>query len=88
MSSSLPVLLNQIGLTFGFLGSILLVFSGKVGVISKDGSIIFSGLDPMEPIEGNIKRVRRSQWRNRFFNPIGLGMLAISFLLQLVATFH
>jgi len=79
--------LNQIGLVIGFLGSILLALSGKVGVISKEGSIIFTGLDPMDTAEDNIKRVRQSHWRNRIFTPVGWGMLAMSFFLQLIATF-
>lgn len=79
-------LLNQIALVLGFVGAILLAFSARVGVISKDGSVIFTGLDPMEPAERNVKRVRASHWRNRFFTPVGWFMLAASFLLQLAAT--
>jgi hypothetical protein len=78
--------LNQFGLVLGFAGSVLLAFSAKVGVISKGGSVIFTGLDPMDPAEENVKRVRAAHWRNRFFTPSGWAMLAISFLLQFVAT--
>jgi hypothetical protein len=81
-----PIFVNQIGLFVGFLGALLLVFSGKVGVISKNGSIVFTGLDPMDQVEDNIKRVRQSHWRNRIFTPAGLGMLTVSFFLQLTAT--
>ena len=61
-------------------------FSARVGVLSKDGSVIFTGLDPMEPAERNVKHVRASHWRNRFFTPVGWFMLAASFLFQLAAT--
>jgi hypothetical protein len=79
-------LLNQAGLVLGFIGSILLAFSAKVGVMSKDGSIIFTGLDPMDPGEINARKVKASHWRNRVFTPIGWSMLALAFLLQLAAT--
>lgn len=78
--------LNQIGLILGFVGAIVLAFSGKVGVISKGGSAIFTSLDPMDPAEENLRRVRSSHWRNRYFTPIGWATLAASFLTQLVAT--
>lgn len=78
--------LNQTGLIIGFMGTVLLAFSVKVGVISKDGSMIFTGLDPMKPLEANVKRVCLSHWCNRMFTPIGWSMLALSFLLQLIAT--
>lgn len=81
-----PATLNQIGLVLGFVGAVLLAFSNKVGVISKGGSTIFTGLDPMDPAEDNLRRVRSSHWRNRYFTPIGWAMLAASFLAQLVAT--
>ncbi len=87
MPKNLSLLLNQIGLVIGFLGAIFLAWSGKVGVKSKDGSVIFTGLDPKEPVETNLKRVQHSHWRNRVFIPIGWAMLAASFLLQLIATF-
>ena len=79
--------LNQVGLILGLVGAILLALSGTVGVISNDASIIFTGLDPMEASDLNTKRVKASHWRNRIFTPIGWVMLAISFLLQLIATF-
>ena len=79
-------LLNQIALVLGFGGTILLAFSSKVGVISKGGQIIFDGLDPMDPVEDNLKHVSRSHWRNRFFTPIGWFLVAASFFLQFVAT--
>ena len=81
-----PILLNQIGLVIGFIGAILLAFSNKVGVVSRDGCIIFNGLDPMNPAAENIERVQRSHWRNRFFTPAGWSMLSASFLLQFLAT--
>jgi len=86
MSATAINLFNQIGLSLGFIGSLLLWCSSRVGVISKDGSIIFNGLDPMVPPEQNVKRVRRAHWRNRYFTPIGWCMLVSSFLLQLLAT--
>jgi len=86
MSEPTLDLLNQAGLAIGFIGSVLLAFSAKIGVISKDGSMIFTGLDPMDPAETNIIRVRSSHWRNRVFTPVGWIMLALSFLLQLGAT--
>lgn len=79
--------LNQIGLVLGFLGAIFLAFSGKVGVISKGGFTEFTGLDPMDPVNDNLRRVHASHWRNRHFTPIGWALLAISFLAQFVATF-
>ena len=79
-------LLNQIALVTGFCAAILLAFSAKVGVISRGGSIIFDGLDPMDPSEVNVKRVKLSYWRNRFFTLIGWFLLASSFALQLWAT--
>jgi hypothetical protein len=82
------VFLNEAGLILGFIGSILLAFSAKIGVISKDGSIIFTGLDPMEPSNANVAKVKSSHWRNRYFTPIGWGMLALAFLLQLAATLN
>ena len=81
-----PAHLNQIGLVIGFLGSILLAFSGKVGVISKNGTIAFTGLDPMNPAEDNVRHVKQSHWRNRFFTPVGWVLLSASFLLQFIAT--
>lgn len=78
--------LNQIGLVFGFVGSILLAISTRVGVISRGGSIIFDGLDPMAPSEDNARRVLRSHWRAKYFGPTGWSMLVASFLLQYLAT--
>ena len=78
--------LNQSGLVLGFLGAVLLAFSSKIGVISKGGTIVFSGLDPMDPVEMNLRVVQNSHWRHRYFTPIGWVMLAVSFLAQLVAT--
>ena len=80
------VFLTQAGLVIGFAGAILLIFSNKTGVISKSGSVIFNGLDPMNPSEDNERSVRASRWRNSHFIPIGVSMLAISFLLQFIAT--
>ena len=81
-----PATLTQIGLVFGLIGAVLLACSNKVGVISKGGAVIFNGLDPMAPSESNLKRVLSSHWRNRYFTPTGWGMLAVSFLLQFIAT--
>jgi hypothetical protein len=81
-----PVALNQVALVIGFFGAVLLAFSNKIGLISKDGSVIFTGLDPMDPAEDNVKRVKSSHWRNRYLTPVGWGMLAVSFLMQLVAS--
>lgn len=82
------LLINQVALVLGFSGSILLAISSKLGVISKDGSVIFTGMDPMEPAEKNLTRVRQSYWRNKFFAPTGWGLLSVSFLLQFIATFY
>ena len=70
----------------GFIGVVLVACSNKIGVISKGGSTIFTGLDPMDPAEDNLKRVRSSHWRNRYLMPIGWAFIAISFLLQFIAT--
>ena len=78
--------LNQIGLVVGFAGAVLLAFSSKIGVISKNGTVIFSGLDPMESADLNLSRVRSSHWRSRVFTPVGWSMLSLSFLLQLAAS--
>ena len=78
--------LNQLGLVLGFIGSVMLAFSTKVGVIGKGGSVIFTGLDPMDTQEENLMKVKASHWRHRFLAPIGWAMLAIAFLLQLAAT--
>ena len=80
-----PTLLNQAGLILGFAAAILLAFSSKVGVISKGGSIIFEGLDPMDPSEDNLKRVLSSHWRNRYFTPLGWGMLDVPPILSSAA---
>ena len=40
--------LNQFGLITGFVGTVLLAYSAKVGVVSKSGSVIFTGLDPLD----------------------------------------
>ncbi|WP_157866646.1 hypothetical protein [Aromatoleum aromaticum] len=87
VDENMALLLNQAGLVLGFLGSIVLALSGTVGVIGKNGSIIFTGLDPMEPSDRNIERVKRSHRRNRIYTPLGWGMLAAAFLLQFAATF-
>lgn len=82
--------ISQSGLVIGFLGSVLLAFSAKVGVISKNGKeirVIFNGLDPMVPSEINTQIVLSSHWRNRLFTPIGWIMLSLSFLLQFLAVF-
>ena len=78
--------INQIGLVLGFLGSIILAFSGKVGVISKNGAIVFTGLDSINSAEANIRHVKQSHWRNRLFTPVGWVLISVSFLLQLFAT--
>lgn len=78
-------LLNQIALVAGFIAAGLLAFSAKVGVISNDGSIIFDGLDPMDRSELNVKRVKSSHRRNKYFTPIGWFLLTASFALQLWA---
>lgn len=79
-------ILTHLGLLFGFIGSVLLAFSVRIGTISEGGQIIFHGLDPMRPIEDNNKKVLRSHWRNRYFTPIGWFLLAISFVLQFLGT--
>ncbi len=85
-----PTFISQTGLIIGFFGSVLLAFSAKVGVISKNGTsvtVILDGLDPMISPEINTKRVLASHWRNRVFTPIGWAMLSISFLLQFSTVF-
>lgn len=84
---SAVALLNQTALILGFIGSIVLAFSNKVGVISKDGSVIFSGMDPMESAAKNLSLVEKSHRRSRVFTPIGWVLISLSFLLQFVATF-
>lgn len=79
------VLLSQIGLVCGFVGSIVLAFAGKVGVIMEDGRIRFEGLDDMAPAEKNRRIVVNSHWRNRYFTPVGWLFLALAFLLQFIA---
>jgi len=81
-----PVALDRIGLILGFFGAILLACSSRIGVISKNGSVIFNGLDPMESADKNVRCVRWSYWRNRYFTRIGWGMFAISFITQFLAT--
>ncbi|NOS94020.1 MAG: hypothetical protein HOP30_19045 [Cyclobacteriaceae bacterium] len=81
-------LLNQLGLIIGLIGSIMLAFSGITGVISKNGSIIFTGLDPMESSDTNERKVRKTHRRNKIYTPIGWFMIAISFLLQFIATLY
>lgn len=78
--------LSQVALALGFIGSVLLTFSAKIGTISENGNIIFNGLDPMRPIEENTKKVMHSHWRNRYFTPIGWLFLATSFSLQFANT--
>ena len=78
--------LNQIGLIFGLVGAVLLAFSGKIGVVGKDGAIIFTGLDPMNSSEQNAKTVISSHKRHRIFTPLGWAMIAGAFLLQFLAT--
>jgi hypothetical protein len=79
-------LLNQIGLVLGFCGSLLLAVSAKVGVLGRDGAVIFTGLDPMAPPDENIRKVRASHWRNKYLSPTGWGLLMIAFLVQFLAT--
>lgn len=79
--------LNRAGLAIGFFGAVLIARSMKVGVLSKSGSVILTGLDPMESSEENVNRVLSSHWRNRFLTPLGWCLLSISFALQFVATF-
>ena len=79
--------LNQLGLACGIVAAILLALATKIGVVSKDGTTYFTGLDPMESAEKNFARVRASHWRNRYFTPAGWSLLAISFLTQFIATF-
>ena len=79
MSLLSATLLTQIGLACGLLAAILLALSAKVGVISEDGTVISMGLDPMEPGSENLKRVKASHWRNRYFTPLGWVLLALSF---------
>lgn len=81
------VVISQTGLVLGFVGSIVLAFSGKVGVIMKDGRIRFEGLDDMAPAEENVRTVKSSHWRHRHFTPVGWLLLASAFLLQLLASF-
>ena len=80
------ILLNQLGLILGFLSALVLLAANKVGVVSKDGSLIFSGLDPMDDVDDNIKRVRDSHRRYRVLRPLGLILLALSFVIQFFAT--
>lgn len=85
-----PIIISQTALILGFFGSVLLAFSAKVGVISKNGkevSLIFNDLDPMISHEINAKRVLSSHWRNRLFTPIGWAMISLCFLLQFSAIF-
>lgn len=86
MNADTTTLFNQVGLFLGLIGSVLLGFSSRVGVISKGGGVSFEGLDPMDSVEQNEKRVRRSHWRNRYLAPAGWCMLVGSFLLQFLAT--
>jgi len=81
-----PETLNQFGLICGFVGSILLALSTKVGIISKDGSIISSGLDPMDSVSKNMAKVYTSHSRHRYLQPIGWTLLALAFGLQFIAT--
>ena len=78
--------LSQLGLILGIAGSVVLAFSTKVGTVSKDGQIIFNGLDPIRPTEENKKKVERSHKLNRYFTPIGWFLLATAFGLQFAAT--
>lgn len=84
--SSLALVVNQTGLVLGLVAAILLALPPKVGVKSIDGTIIFSGLDPMASTDGNVKRVLASHWRSKFLTPTGFVMLSFSFLLQFAAT--
>lgn len=81
-----PVTLDRIGLILGLFGAIVLACSSRIGIISKNGSVIFNGLDPMEPADKNVRHVRWSYWRNRYFTRIGWGLFAISFVTQFLAT--
>ena len=87
MASEISVVLNQIGLVLGMLGSVALAFSAKVGVIQQNGTIAFTGLDPMDPVDVNKRRVISSHWRNRWLTPIGWLFLGASFALQFLATY-
>lgn len=85
-----PIIISQTALILSFLGSVLLAFSAKVGVISKNGKevrLIFNDLDPMISHEINAKRFLLSHWRNRLFIPIGWAMISLFFLLQFSAIF-
>ena len=78
--------INQIGLVFGIIATIILAFATKVGVISRNGTVIFSGLDPMAPSDENEYRVVSSHKRHRLLQPIGWSFFALSFALQFAAT--
>lgn len=79
--------INQIGLVFGLLAAIVLAFATKVGVISRNGTIVFSGLDPLVPAKDNEYRVASSHKRYCYLQPIGWSFFAVSFVLQFTATF-
>ena len=79
--------INQIGLVLGLIATILLAFSTRVGVISRNGNIIFGGLDPMAPPDENEHRVVSSHRRSRLLQPVGWSLFAVSFALQFTATF-
>ena len=78
--------LSQTGMVLGFLGSITLAFSVKIGVLGSNGTIIFTGLDPMEPAENNAAKVKAAHRRNRVCAPAGWSMLSLAFLFQFTAT--
>lgn len=88
MNMGIPTILNQVALGLGFASAILLWLSPAVGGIykGKDGSISinYGEQDPNAPTELKRKRVCSSHWRKRWFTPWGWGMLALSFLLQIL----
>lgn len=86
MITCTPKCLNQIGLILGLAGAILLTFSTKVGVLTKNGTVILHGLDPMDSPDLSAQRMLKSYWRNKFFTPAGWLILSLSFLLQFTAT--
>lgn len=77
--------LSQFGLLFGFVASILLFFSQKVGTIMADDRIRYDGLDDLAPADEKKRKVRSSHWRNKWFTPIGWILLSLAFLLQLIS---
>ena len=78
--------LIQSGLVCGFVGSVLLFYSTKVGVMMPDGRMRFEGLDDLAPVEENKSKVRSSHWRNKWFTPIGWLLIIAAFSLQFIST--